>query len=118
MASFGVDPARRGHRGSAAGAGRRCPGREASRPSPSNGYHSAIYPAPEATAWVQVDLGRSVPIEEIRLVPARPVDFPDTPGFGFPHRFRVEVSDDPGFAAGRTTAIVEEDRPDSGAGRG
>ncbi len=81
--------------------------------SPSNGYHSAIYPTPEATAWVQVDLGRSVPIDEVRLVPARPVDFPDTPGFGFPHRWRVEVSDDPRFAPGRTTAIVEEERPDS-----
>jgi hypothetical protein len=82
-------------------------------PSPSNGYHSAIHPTPEVTAWVQVDLGRRVPIEEIRLVPARPVDFPDTPGFGFPHRFRVEVSDDPAFMPGRTTALVEEARPDS-----
>ena len=81
--------------------------------SPSNGYHSAIYPGPEVSVWVQVDLGRSVTIEEIRLVPARPVDFPDTPGFGFPHRFRVEVSDDPGFASGKTFVVVEEDRPDS-----
>src|SRR5262249_55540435 len=56
---------------------------------------------------------RAMAIEEVRLVPARPVDFPDTPGFGFPHHFRVEVSDDPGFAPGRTTSIVEEDRPDS-----
>jgi hypothetical protein len=70
---------------------------------------------PEATAWVQVDLGRAVPIEEIRLVPARPGDFPDTPGFGFPRRFRVEVSDDPGFAPERTTTVVEEQRPDSEA---
>jgi hypothetical protein len=82
-------------------------------PSPSNGYHSAIFPAPEATAWVQVDLGRSVPIDEVRLVPARPVDFPDTPGFGFPHRWRVEVSEDPRFASGRTTTIVEDERPAS-----
>ncbi len=81
-------------------------------PSPSNGYHSSIHPRPEATAWVQVDLGRSVPIEEIRLVPARPVDFPDTPGFGFPHRFRVEVSDEPQFAPRRAKSIVEEDRLD------
>src|SRR5439155_25929710 len=27
------------------------------------------------------------------------VDFPDTPGFGFPVRFRVEASDEPGFAS-------------------
>jgi hypothetical protein len=82
-------------------------------PSPGNGYHSAIRRTPDVTAWVQVDLGRSVPIEEVRLVPARPVDFPDTPGFGFPHRFRVEVSDDPAFAPSRSSTIVEEDRPDS-----
>ena len=50
------------------------------------------------------------PIDEIRLVPARPTDFPDTPGFGFPVRFRVEVSDDADFAQGR-----EHRGPDDGA---
>jgi hypothetical protein len=57
-----------------------CPRLASGSVSASNGYHSGIHPTPDATAWVQVDLGRSVPIEEIRLVPARPVDFPDTPG--------------------------------------
>jgi hypothetical protein len=47
--------------------------------------------------WVQVDLGRKLAIDTIRLVPARPTDFPDTPGFGFPLRYRVEVADDPTF---------------------
>ncbi len=83
----------------------------ASRPdSPTNGYHSAIYPQPDATVWVQVDLGSTVPIEEIRLVPARPTDFPDTPGFGFPARFRVEVSDDPTFA--RAEQVAADSHPD------
>jgi hypothetical protein len=63
-------------------------------PSPSNGYHSGIASSPEVVKWVQVDLGRSVPLEAIRLIPARPTDFPDTPGFGFPSRFRVDVSED------------------------
>jgi cytochrome c553 len=80
--------------------------------SPSNGYHSAIHATPDVTSWVQVDLGRSLPIEEIRLVPARPVDFADTPGFGFPVRFRVEVSDDADFGKGRAVAVVVEERPD------
>jgi cytochrome c553 len=71
--------------------------------SPSNGYHSAVYPTPEATAWVQVDLGHAMPIEEVRLVPARPVDFPDTLGFGFPTRYRVEISDDPAFDRAETS---------------
>ncbi|MHB1557264.1 MAG: DUF1553 domain-containing protein [Isosphaeraceae bacterium] len=82
-------------------------------PSPSNGYHSDIHPTPDASVWVQVDLDRSVPIEEVRVIPARPVDFPDTPGFGFPHRFRVEASDDPGFAKGRTILLFEDETPDS-----
>jgi len=77
--------------------------------SPSNGYHSIIEPKPDATKWVQVDLGKSVALEEVRLVPARPTDFPDTPGFGFPLRFKVEVSAEAGFTntltlADRTTA--------------
>jgi hypothetical protein len=73
--------------------------------SPSNGYHSAISDTANVEKWVQVDLGRSIPIDEIRLIPARPTDFPDTPGFGFPVRFRVSVSDDPGFAASR---VIED----------
>jgi hypothetical protein len=78
--------------------------------SRTNGYHSAIYPHPEATAWVQLDLGSALPIDEILLYPARPVDFPDTPGFGFPTRFYVELSDDPKFA--QPDRIAAGERPD------
>jgi hypothetical protein len=46
---------------------------------------------------VQVDLGKPTAIDAIRLIPARPTDFPDTPGFGFPLRFKVEISDDATF---------------------
>jgi hypothetical protein len=67
--------------------------------SPSNGWHSAISPTPDAVKWVQIDLGRAVPLDAVRLVPARPTDFADTPGFGFPARFRVELSDEPTFRA-------------------
>jgi hypothetical protein len=76
----------------------------------TNGYHSGIAPSPDVVKWVQVDLGRSAAQEEIRLVPARPTDFPDTPGFGFPVRFRVEVADDPGFANPRI--VADETRAD------
>ncbi|MDQ3441159.1 MAG: DUF1549 domain-containing protein, partial [Planctomycetota bacterium] len=65
--------------------------------SASNGYHSEIASAPDATKWVQVELPTSVAIEEVTLVPARPTDFADTPGFGFPIRFKVEVSDEASF---------------------
>jgi hypothetical protein len=66
-------------------------------PSPTNGYHSAVSPTADVDKWVQVDLGKSVALDVIRLIPARPTDYPDTPGFGFPARFTVAVSDDPAF---------------------
>jgi hypothetical protein len=78
----------------------------ADAPSPTNGWHSGIEAKPDAVKWVQVDLGKSVAIDAVRLIPARPTDFPDTPGFGFPVRFRVDASDDPSF----TTAVGVADQ--------
>jgi hypothetical protein len=78
--------------------------------SPSNGYHSAIQSRPDALAWVQLDLGAVMPIDEIRMIPARPTDFADTPGFGFPSRFHVELADDPSFR--RSDRVALEIRPD------
>jgi mono/diheme cytochrome c family protein len=72
--------------------------------SPTNGYHSGIESSPDVTKWVQVDLGRPVRLDEIRLVPARPVDFPDTPGFGFPRRYRVEAATAADFSDARVLA--------------
>jgi hypothetical protein len=71
----------------------------ATAPSPSNGWHSGISPRPDVVKWVQIDLGQSVPVEQIRLIPARPTDFPDSPGFGFPVRFRIDLADEPTFAS-------------------
>jgi hypothetical protein len=65
--------------------------------SPSNGYHSGIEASPGVSKWVQIDLGRSYALDSIRLIPARPVDFADTSGFGFPARYKVEVDDEPTF---------------------
>lgn len=70
-------------------------------PSPSNGWHSAIAPEAHSTKWVRIDLGKTAAIDEIRLVPARPRDFADTPGFGFPVRFKVEVSSESDFRDSR-----------------
>jgi mono/diheme cytochrome c family protein len=72
--------------------------------SPTNGYHSDIMPQADAVKWVQVDLGRSMAIDEIVLIPARPTDFPDTPGFGFPLRFQVDIADDAKFSEPQTVA--------------
>jgi len=82
----------------------------ATRQSPTNGYHSAIHPRPDTALWVQLDLGAAMPIDEIRLVPARPTDFPDTTGFGFPPRFHVELSAEPSFA--RAERVASGARPD------
>lgn len=65
--------------------------------SVTNGYHAEISPVPDVEKWVQVDIGAARPLDEVRLVPARPSDFADRNGFGFPVRFKVEVASDPGF---------------------
>ena len=72
------------------------------KPSPSRGYHSAVSSNPDEMKWVQVDLGESVEINRATLLPAHD-DFNGTgtgAGFGFPVRFKVEASDDPGFQTG------------------
>ena len=59
---------------------------------PHNGYHSAIADTPDAAKWVLIDLGRPQTIDAVRLHPARPFDWnPDTPGFLFPLRLKVEA---------------------------
>jgi hypothetical protein len=79
-------------------------------PSPSNGYHSLIMQTADHVKWVQVDLGSALALDEVRLIPARPTDFADTPGFGFPARFRVEVSDDAAFK--KPTTLLDRTKED------
>ena len=80
-------------------------------PSPSNGYHSLEHEArQDAVKWVQVDLGRSLRLDEVRLIPSRPRDWALVSGFGFPLRFRVEASDEPTFAS--PTLLRAEDKSD------
>lgn len=70
----------------------------ARKPSQSNGYLARHEPQAEVMKWVQVDLGYPAPIEAVRMFPTRPQDFADTPGIGFPVRFRVETANDAAFA--------------------
>lgn len=58
---------------------------------PSNGWHSAIFTQAGSTSWVQADLGSVRGVQEIRLIPAHPRDYPDRFGFGFPRRLKVEA---------------------------
>ena len=66
-------------------------------PTPGNGWHASTARAADEVKWVQVDLGEVRPLDELRLYPARPKDFPARRGFGFPVRFRVEAAVDAGF---------------------
>jgi alpha-L-rhamnosidase len=76
-----------------------------------NGYHAHESRNAADVKWVQVDLGRSVAIDRVDLVPAHPNNYqPDTPGFGFPVRFRIEASDEPTFA--RPTVIADNTAQD------
>jgi alpha-L-rhamnosidase len=68
-------------------------------PSPHNGYHSQLAPSADAPKWVALDLGVSQNIDAFRLFPARPYDWqPDTPGFLFPLRFKIEAGQQADFA--------------------
>ncbi|MDA1274642.1 MAG: DUF1549 domain-containing protein [Verrucomicrobia bacterium] len=62
------------------------------------GYHSQIETDQNAAKWVQVDLGRAVRISRLVFVGCYD-DFNGIgAGFGFPVRFKIEVSNDGDFA--------------------
>lgn len=71
----------------------------------THGWESETYPSPSANVWVQVDLGQSHPIDEVRLLPIKFTEFSNTQGYGFPMRFRVELSSDREF---RTSEVVAD----------
>ena len=66
-------------------------------PSISEGFQSLAERSPQVPKWVQVDLGQEWPVDEVRLFPARAVEFPARRGFGFPVRWRLEASADAAF---------------------
>jgi hypothetical protein len=67
---------------------------------PQYGFHSQIVKKQDEEKWVQLDLGKATPVAEIRLRPAYD-DFAGIgAGFGFPSRYRIEVSDDAAFGKG------------------
>jgi len=64
---------------------------------PRYGYHSAISAKQDVEKWVQVDLGAPMGVEQVRLIPAYDTFNGIGAGFGFPVRYRVEVSTEPDF---------------------
>ncbi len=73
------------------------------------GYHSAVADTQDTVKWVQVDLGASVEIDRVWLLPASDPYNGIGDGFGFPVRFKVEVSDDPEFRTGVKLAWIRYD---------
>ena len=77
---------------------------------PQYGFHSQITKKNDEEKWVQLDLGQPAPVTEIRLRPAYD-DFAGIGGgFGFPLRYRVEVSDEAEFKQGVVTVLDATDR--------
>jgi hypothetical protein len=58
------------------------------------GFHAAEATREDQEKWVQVDLGKSVPVERIIL---HPLNHDNKVAFGFPIRFRIDVSDESDF---------------------
>ncbi len=80
-------------------------------------YRSKTVQNPESKTWVQVDLGRNVPIDAVLLYPASERMYPGRDqyyaGEGFPLRFLMEAGDDEAFTSPRTIADFREaDFPD------
>jgi mono/diheme cytochrome c family protein len=72
---------------------------------PEYGYHSGIEARPNVVKWVQIDLGRSVPIESIAYVGCHDTFNSIGAGFGFPARYKIEIGDDAVF---KNAAIVAD----------
>jgi mono/diheme cytochrome c family protein len=79
---------------------------------PEFGYHSGLVAKADVIKWVQVDLGSSIALDRIVLWGCHDDFNMIGAGFGFPVRFKVEISDDAAFqvnvstVADRTTADV------------
>ena len=70
--------------------------------SPTLGYQSRmVNPRDEpnpAPRWVQIDLGETMTIDDVRLFPAQPPDFAHRKGFGYPPRAKLELSSTADFS--------------------
>lgn len=84
---------------------------------PEFGYqHPRLAAPPPTSPWVQIDLESAQPIDGVALVPAQ-LDWQSVnhAAYGFPRRFRVDLSDDPAFATFTPVAVLTDtDFPDPG----
>ncbi len=73
-------------------------------PSETLGYRCDSKKA--VSRWVQIDLEESMPITEIRMIPANPPRVVPDPTLEFPAMFRIEVSDSPDMRQADTLVKV------------
>lgn len=66
------------------------------RRSPTLGFRSVPTSEvrPHSNPWVEIDLGKVTPIDEIRLFPTHPPQFAHSHGYGFPVRYQIELRDE------------------------
>ena len=83
---------------------------------PEYGYHSSVSKEQTATKWAQVDLGVARELTEVVLVGCHDTFNNIGAGFGFPLRYKVELSDDAKFAQGVITVadLTQADVPNPG----
>ncbi len=79
------------------------------------GYHSRLT-MQNTQPWVQVDLGSVQPVDRIVVVPVMlPHEQGGIEGYGFPHRYRIDVSDDgTTFDLQRGIDFTAADQPNPG----
>lgn len=82
----------------------------------TNGYCSLGESSRDIKRWVQIDLGSIQSFDKVIIHPSLPLNYPDgsrtisNPGFGFPVRFRIDISNDPNFR--KYTTIMDETTSD------
>ena len=71
-------------------------------------YRSKPTTSPHITTWLQIDVGKTQAIDAVKLYPACERMYPLLDeyygGEGFPLRFKIEASDEPGMASAKTIA--------------
>jgi DUF1680 family protein len=73
------------------------------RPYISKAAHKA-----DSATWVQIDLGAARAVDSVRLYPAFTPGDAHASGYGFPSRFRIEVSNDEMFASSTLLADLSQ----------
>lgn len=78
----------------------------------TRGFQSLPEKKADVPSWVMVDLGREVPLHEIRLLPARSGEFPARRGFGFPLRYKVEIAGEADASFAQAVVVDDHSRYD------